>query len=455
MKIKDCLDCSNAKLIWGNEEYIFTHFSKDTRTIAPKDTYIGFKGENFDGSTFFEEAFKKGADTCILQATIKDSITAAILEKYADKNIILVDDPIEYIMYLASKKRERINVPVVAITGSVGKTSTKNMVAQVLANKYSVLKSIKNENARIGMSLRILNYQNEECMVLEMGMNYPGEMALLSKIARPDLAVITNIGTSHIGNLGSRENILKEKLGILVGLTGPIIVNNDNDLLNAWVKSQPQADIITYGIKKTSDYQALDINYEMGKTKFKINDELITIPGLGEASVYNSLVAYLVGDLLKVEHNKIIQTLSVLPSEPHRLEVINYNDYTIIDDTYNSSYESVKNALEALKSFKRRKIVVLGDILELGSYSEEIHTKIGELIVLNEVNILVTVGSLAKYISDGAIKHGLLSANVFHFKTKEEAVMFLTSLIKPNDVILLKASHSMNFDWLVNALINS
>ncbi len=449
MKIKDCLGISNAKLILGNEDYIFAGFSKDTRTINPGDTYVGIKGENFDGNNFFEEAFLKGADTCILEHI---DLTLELKKKYAGKNIILVNNSLEFIMGAAERKREEIHVPVIAITGSVGKTSTKTIVADTLETKYNVLRTIGNENSQLGMSLRILNYSAEECVVLEMGMNQAGEIHKLTSIAKPDIAVITNIGTSHIGNLGSRENILKAKLEILDGLNGPIIINNDNDLLHNWANMNTDVKVITFGINNKSDYQATNISYDKQGSTYELNNEEISIPVIGDAFIYNSLTAFAVSDLLEVPHENVKKVLSKLQLEPHRMEFINSKEYTIIDDTYNASLDSISYSLDVLSKLAGRKIAVLGDILELGEYGEEIHRNIGKLILEKKIDVLVTVGPLAKFINEEAENLGFAKEHSIHFETNKEAITFLKKSVKANDIVLIKASHGMNFLEIVNSL---
>lgn len=449
MKIKDILGISNAKLIMGNEEYIFKGFSKDTRTIHEGDTYVAIKGDVFDGNLFFSDAFLNGADTCILEHI---NLTSEIKEKFPHKNIVLVDNTIDFIMKLASKKREEIKVPVIAITGSVGKTSTKSIVADTLETKYSVLKSIKNENANIGMSLRLLNYQNEEIVVLEMGMNHAGEIKELSRIACPNVAIITNIGTSHIGNLGSRENILSAKLEILERLSGPVIINNDNDMLHKWARRQEYAPIITFGIHEKSDYQAKNISYDEKGSSYELNHDQIRIPVIGDAFIYNSLVAFVIADLFGVEYDKVKEVLSHLKTEPHRMEFKNANGYTIIDDAYNASFDSVAYSLEVLKHLKGRKIAVLGDIFELGNFGEEIHQKIGSLIAKEKLDVLVTVGSLAQFINEEAMINGFDKDKNFHFNTNDEAIEFLKNFLGTGDIVLVKASHAMNFEEIVRGI---
>ena len=449
LKIKDILGISGARLVLGDENYVFHGFSKDTRTIQKKDTYVAIKGDIFDGNLFYKDAFLNGADTCVLEYI---DLTEDVKKEFASKNIILVDDTVEFLAGVAKWKRNYIKAPVIAITGSVGKTSTKVIVADTLSSNYSVLTSIRNENTKIGMSLRLLNYQNEEMVVLEMGMNHAGEIRELTNIAQPDVAIITNVGTSHIGNLGSRENILKAKLEILEGLSGPVIVNNDNDLLHEWVLKHEYDQIITFGIHENSDYQAMNVHYDKDGSSYELKEDLVKIPVIGDAFIYNSLVAFVIGDLYHVKQDDIKKVLSNLKTEPHRMEFINDNGYTIIDDTYNASYDSVAYSLDVLKRLNGRKIAVLGDIFELGDYGEEIHKKIGALVAKQSIDMLVTVGMLACFINEEALKNGFLKDRSFHFSTNEEAISFLKKILQDGDLVLVKASHGMNFGESVSGI---
>ena len=210
--VKDIVNVCNAKLVCGNLDLVCNNFSKDTRTILKDDVYVAIRGEKYDGNDYYEDAFLKGASVCILDKLDLDNFN---YDKYSDKTVLLVNNTVECLQKIASYKRSLYDINVIAVTGSVGKTSTKDMIANVLKQKYRVLKTEGNNNNHIGLPLTILKLKDHEVLVVEMGMNHFDEIRLLSKIAKPNIAVITNIGTSHIGNLGSRENILKAKLEIL------------------------------------------------------------------------------------------------------------------------------------------------------------------------------------------------------------------------------------------------
>lgn len=446
IKIKDMIGISNARLIFGNlnDEVDFNYFSKDSRIVNKGDVFIGIKGDNFDGNDYYLEVLEKGAKTVILSKNI--DISDDIKEKYSDRNLIIVDDIKEFLVNLAKPIRDNLNIPIIAVTGSVGKTSTKNIIASVLSSKYKVLKTNGNLNTLIGLALTILRIKDEEIAVLELGMSKMGEIKKLSEFLKPTIGVIINIGTAHIGNLGSRENILKAKLEILEGLNGPLYINNDNDLLNEWAKNKEN--VITYGIDNKSDYMGESIKYHKNGSSFNINNKEININVIGKHFIYNSLIAYILGKSFNISDESIINSLKEIPLEKGRMELINTNDITIINDTYNASYDSMYYALDVLSKFEGRKIAVLGDIKELGDFSEEIHRNIGKLIIANHIDILITVGNYAKYINEEAsIKES------YNFKSNEEAINLINDIKKKNDNILVKASNSMKFIEIVEKIV--
>lgn len=454
--VKDIIEKCQGKLIIGDENLELVNFSKDTRTINKNDIYIAIKGEVFDGNKFYQDALDKGAIACILDSFDETKFDK---EKYKDKTIILVKDTIKCLQDLARYKRSLYNIPVIAITGSVGKTSTKDIVASVLSKKYNVLKTEGNNNNQIGLPLTILKLQDHNCLVLEMGMNHLKEISTLTNIAKPTMAIITNVTTAHIGILGNRENILKAKLEILEGLINDktIIINNDNDMLHK-AKISNEYNIVTVGIENKSDFMAtniiqtnnrstFDIEYNNKKTKIQVG--VPTTP-----FIYNSLIAYATGILNNVEENNMKDAIANVELSNNRLaKHINKKGITIIDDTYNASYDSMKMALEILKKESNRKVAILGDMLELGSYSQEIHEKIGLEVINNNVDVLITVGNESKYIEKIAVKNGFNKENTYHFDNAQDCYENLNKILKENDTVLLKASHGIGLTNIVNKLI--
>lgn len=456
--VNDIIKICNAELVFGNKNEICENFSKDTREIQEGDVYIGIKGENFDGNNFYEKALENGAKVCILENI---DIPEDIKTKYSDRTIIKVQNTIKSLQEIASYKRDLYNIPVVAVTGSVGKTSTKDILASVVAKKYKVLKTQGNLNNQIGLPLTILKLKDHTAMVVEMGMSNLGEISTLTKIAKPTICIITNVGTSHIGNLGSRENILKAKLEILEGMqkNGSLVINNDNDMLNAWNKTNNKYNVITFGIENESDIIAKNIDLQEYYSKFNAitkDEELeVEVPVGGMHFVYNGLCAIAVGKLLNIENKEILDGIKEFELTKNRMDVKkNKSDVTIINDCYNANYDSMKAAIEYLAKLNaKRKIAMLGDMLELGEYSINLHKKVGEEIAKNEIDILITVGKESKNIINRALELGYEKENTYNFETTEEAIQKLQEILKPQDAILIKASNGMKFNKIVEAIM--
>ena len=448
MKVKDILNITKGQLIIGNENLECENFSKDTRTIQSGDIYIGIKGEKFDGSQFWKQALYNGAEGVIIENI---EITQQELEKYSNKTIIKVENTLEALYEIARYKRSLYDIPVIAVTGSVGKTSTKDVIASVVSTKYKTLKTEGNNNNNIGLPLTILKLKDHEALVIEMGMNHFGEISLLTNIARPTLAVITNIGTSHIGNLGSRENILKAKLEILEGMDIPkIIINNDNDLLNKWCEdNKQQLKIHTFGIQNESEINAQDIKlHEDGSSFTAISGTQsldIQVPVGGEHFVYNALCAMQVGRQLQISDDKIQQGIAEFELTKKRMDIRKLEKGAIlINDAYNASYESMKASLEFLKNYNgTRKIAVLGDMFELGQFSEELHRKVGKEVADKHIDILICAGESSKFIIEEAGKNTKIQT--CYFNNNEQIVEKLSQEIRNGDVILVKASNGMKF----------
>ena len=438
--VKDILNICNGELISGNNNLECVHFCKDTRTLNEGDVYVGIKGDSFNGNDFYKDAFDKGASVCILDS---DTI---IDDKYKNKTIVLVDDTITCLQKLAKYKRSLYDIPVIAITGSVGKTSVKDIIYSVLSSKYKVLCTNGNLNNHIGVPLTILSLQDEEVLIVEMGMNHAGELHTLSNIAKPTMGVITNVGTAHIGNLGSRENILKAKLEILDGMSGnSLIINNDNDLLHT-VKYD---NLITVGINNNSDYMAYEITEDVFSSGFYVNGEYVNLPVGSRAFIYNSLFAFAVGVKLGMTMDEISDALRDFKLTPHRLGLIKTKKINIIDDTYNASLDSVKNSLELLGKVSDRRVFIFGDILELDMHGESIHREIGNIVLDNKIDVFICVGELSKYSYDVSIDG---DCECYYFKNNDELLENINGILRDDDMVLVKGSHGMKLIDVVNYL---
>lgn len=444
--------CKLEILSRGKKEFI-TKFSNDTREIKQGEMFISIKPEKEDGVKYIADAFSKGAIGCITEYELSEQFVS----KYKDKIIIKVEDTIRAIQQIAQYKRSRYHIPVVGITGSVGKTTTKEMVASVLMQKYKVAKNRGNYNNGIGVPLTILDWDDDiEVAIVEMGMNHLGEISELTNIAKPTMAVITNVGTAHIGYLGSRENILKAKLEILEGLpdNGTVVLNNDNDMLQT--VQLKKYNKITYAINYLSDYMAKNVEIDDNATnytvKIKTKEYDVTVNLSGEHFVWDSMCAMVVGDILNVEPEKMINAIKTFANAgDKRSEIKDVNGITLINDCYNANYDSMKAGIETLaNTSKGRSVAILGDMFELGKFEEELHRQVGKEVVKNNIDILITVGTLGKFIADEAQK--LKMQEIYSFENNKECIAKLNAIIKKNDTILVKASKGMWFGEIVHKI---
>ena len=448
--VRNILDVTGGELIIGDENLICKSFSRDTRKINKGDVYFGIKGETFNGNDFWKQALENGASCVIIENV---NVTQEEKEEFKGKTIIKVKNTLEALYNIARYKRSLYNIPVIGITGSVGKTSTKDIIANVVAQKYKTLKTLGNNNNNIGLPFTILR--------LQMGMNHFGEISLLTSIAKPTICIITNIGTSHIGNLGSKENILKAKLEILEGCESPtVIINNDDELLHKWYESNKgKVNIKTYGIQQKSDLNAENIVLNEASSNFtcKLEKEKknIHVPIGGEHFVLNSLCAVMVGEELQIDPRKIANGISSFELTKKRMDITEVeNGIKIINDAYNASLESMSASLKFLSEFKEgRKIAILGDMLELGDFAKEIHEKVGEEIVKRNIDILICSGENAKYIAREA-KEKMNSKDIYYLEKKEDIITLLEKIVKPKDIILVKASNGMRFYELAERMIS-
>ena len=438
--------------------------STDTRTIKPGSLFIALKGENFDGHNFAAKAMELGAEAVVTERPVEGA------------RCMIVDSTARALLDIAGYYRSKFDVKVVGVTGSVGKTTTKDMIALVVAQKYKTLKTQGNHNNEIGMPQTLFGLDSSyEAAVIEMGMSHQGEISRMSMSCQPDVAVITNIGISHIENLGSREGILKSKLEILDGLEAgsPFIINVDNDMLKTILDKDEimeKYDVITFGIESESaNYKAKNIKEENGSTSFDVEyiitktipeidgvtakvylcSQHIVIPTIGIHNVYNALAAFAVGITLGIDSQKSADALSNYVPAGMRQKSVNVGGITSIEDCYNASPDSMNAAIKTLANTKaNKKIAVLGDMLELGDYSKKAHYEVGQAVADNKIDFLLAFGNDAKYIVDGAKENGM--KNAFYFNNKEELSNKLFELANKGDAVIFKASRGMKLEDVIN-----
>lgn len=425
----------------NESENLITRVSIDSRDIDENTLFFAIKGERFDGHDFVNDVAEKGVGAVVCHKEVECSVP-----------VIYVDDTKDALLQLASEYKSSMDgLTLIALTGSVGKTTTKEMVACVMEQKGETIKTEGNFNNEIGMPRTLFRLEKTtENAVIEMGMDGAGQISVLTKCAKPDCCIITNVGVSHIENLGSREGILQAKLEILDGLKkgATLFLNGDNDLLST-VKNDDY-NLVFFGIEnKNCDVLAEDIK-EIGlSTEFvAIKGDVrqkITIPTVGIHNVYDALTAFAVGLEYNISPDKIAKGLQNYVPSGMRQRIREVNGITVIEDCYNASPDSQKAGINSLcKISKLRKIAVLGDMLELGSYSETAHRNVGEYAAESNVDILYTYGEESKYMAEGAKDSGM--KNVFAFTDKDALVKALLSEIKKGDTLLFKASRGMKLE---------
>lgn len=454
--VKDIVEATHGRLLCGGENMVLEHISIDSRTMKGNDLFVPLVGEKVDAHRFIEKAFAVGAAA---------TLTAEHDEMTDDAHPwIRVEDTKDALQDIGRYYRSRLNLPLVGITGSVGKTTTREMVAAALSGKYHVYKTPGNSNSQVGVPITLSEITSQdEIGVLELGMSMPGELTIIAQIAQVDMAVITNVGITHIEQLGSQENIYREKLTIQDGLKdgGILFLNGDDPMLKT-TTAKPGCSTIYYGTGENSSYRAEDICIEDGCPVFtavcKDRKLPVHLHIMGSHNVLNAMVALAVADLNQVPLEAAVEKLEAFTGFKNRQQIYERDGVTIIDDTYNASPVSMKAGLEVLDSMKKatRKIAVLADMKELGPDSARFHLEVGQWMKDHPVDVLFTMGELAENIEQGAVEmHAAGSCRHFEAEDRDGLYAALKECLKPGDCVLLKGSNSMKLGEVAARLIQA
>lgn len=418
----------------------------DTRKIQPGSLFVCLRGERFDGHSFASQAAQLGAAALLVDHPVD-----------ADVPQLVVTDTGKALLQLAGWYRRRFQLPVVGLTGSVGKTTTKEFIALVLGAKYNTLKTQGNLNNEIGVPQMLFRLEDSHtAAVIEMGMNHFGEISRLTRAVAPTVGLITNIGVSHIENLGSRAGILQAKLEILEGMApdAPLIVNMDNDMLRT-VKLGDRP-LLTFAIDdQSADFTATDIAEQGGTTTFTVHHSTftqpVTIPTVGIHNVYNALAAMAVGYVTGVDPAAAASALANYVPAGMRQNLVQVGGVQVIEDCYNASPDSMRAALQTLGKLPvHRRYAVLGAMLELGDYAKEAHTQVGKMAAENGIDGVLAYGADAAYIVDAAKQAGLENAR--WFDTKEALAQSLAQQVQPGDGVLFKGSRGMHLEDVMHTV---
>jgi len=427
----------------------------DSRKVEYNFLFFAVKGERADGHQFIGQVYDQGALLVVCEKEPELD--------YKQRNYILVENTLTALREIAAYYRSCLSTIIVGITGSVGKTTTKEFIASVASKQYKVLKTEGNFNNEIGLPLTIFKIRKEhEVAVLEMGINHFGEMSRLSGIAKPDISVITNIGQCHLEFLGSREGILAAKSEMFEHMndSGYICLNGDDDMLDT-IKEVKNCTLIRYGLDKKNELYAEDFVARglLGSSctlHTKGTSLAIQIPLSGKHMVYNALAATTVGEILKISYDNIAAGIKEVKSLSGRNNIISSGKYIIIDDCYNANPVSMKAAIDLLSIAEGRKVAILGDMGELGDHVAALHREIGFYAVEQKIDQLICIGENASdiYAAAGEItESGGHKIERFYFKNSEEMLAKKKELLKDGDNILVKASHFMEFDQIVEDLM--
>lgn len=452
LTIKDILRATGGEIISksGNAAGLeFNEITTDSRKINDGVLFIPIAGDRFDGHDFIKSAIEHGAAA---------SLTHKDIEKTEGMTLIRVKDTRRALGDIAKYYKRKYFVPSVAVTGSVGKTTTKDLVYAVLAEHYCTLKTPNNFNNDIGVPLTLFSLKKEhEMAVIEMGMNHFGEIDYLASIAEPDAAIITNIGMSHIENLGSQEGIFKAKMEIANRFTekNTLFVNGDDKFLSG--VSSDVYKVVKFGMNEDNDVRAKDIvNNGLKGIEFTVEYEdgsfRAEVMQPGVHNVYNALAAVCAGLHFGVSVEECIRGLKNCEYTSQRLEVIEHKGIEIINDCYNSSPDSVRAALKVQQqSIQPRKVAILGDVLEMGSYAKQAHYSLGADVASSGADVLVTAGQNAAEIARGARDAGM--ENVISYDKTDDVVKDINRLVRSGDSVLIKASHGMKFINITEAIM--
>lgn len=458
-----------GELLLGNPKDEITGISTDSRKVVEGEIFFPLIGEQHDAHDFIPQALERGCRTVILSRTTEGS---SLREKFSDYNksadpdrpfhLILVKDTTKALQDLASWYISQFSMIKIGVTGSTGKTTTKEMLYWIFSEKYKTARNQGNLNNHIGLPLTVLSLQEDtEAAIFEMGMSDFGEINLLAELVRPEIGIITNIGISHIENLGSRENILKAKLEIANYFTddGILIVNEDQELLSMDnVKGNGKYKVITTGETGRSNFiisNIIDFGEEGIEFTIEHKEELqafrLNIPGRHNA--YNGALAVAAAVSCGITMAEAAKGLLKLEITDKRLSIKGKNGMKIIDDTYNASPDSMKAALDVLKATKGfRKIAILADMFELGENTDSFHAEVGKYAAESGVDLFIAVGDHAKHMAEAA--EGIIGKNnVYYYKTKELLIHDIGSMISSGDVILLKGSRGMAMDQVVKKIM--
>lgn len=451
LTVEEIIEATGGDLLSGGP-VAFKGVSIDSRTISEGELFFAIRGDKFDGHRFIESALVRGSGVVV------DRRPAELPQ---GRVVILVKDTLRSLQDLAHFLRKRMDVPVAAITGSNGKTTVKEMLYSILSTRFRTLKNEGNLNNHIGLPLSLMRLSNDdEAVVVEMGMNAPGEIRRLCEIAEPGLGVITNVGSAHVGRLGSYEAVRDAKLEIIEGLDAAVVNADDRSLMEGFARLKFQGKVITFGIDSDADVTAENIRpTEKGsdfKLAFRGRDSVqVSLDVHGHFNVYNALAAAAAAFSLGMTAAEIKAALGSFAAFSMRFEILDKNGITVINDAYNANPSSMEEALKELVRMgsRGRTVAVLGDMREMGEFSGDAHREIGKMVSDMGIDIFVAVGGKMELAAEESVKTG--SVKVWKFSDADEAGKNIMDVLKSGDTVLIKGSRTMSMEKVIGGITDA
>jgi len=429
---------------------VFTGVSIDSRTTQAGNCFFAIAGDNFNGHDYVSDAFTKGA-VCAVVRDSKD-------EKFTGDCVLKVKDTIKALGDFAGEYRKQGNFKVIAITGSVGKTTTRQIAYHILSQHYRVFQAPKNFNNNIGLPLTLLGAEPEdEIIIAELGSNHPGEIAYLTRIAQPDIAVVTNVYPAHLAGFGDLQTIIQEKLAISEGLQdeGVLIINADCDRLVDACRAKGTR-FTTFGESNQCDIQAQNITYDCLGSRFTIDGTQVCLPLAGGGNIENAIAAWSICNRFGINIDDFAKAVKTLPAIPMRAELLQVGTLTVLNDCYNANPASMRNALDILANLgsaeKRRLVFICGDMAELGRQAEHLHVELGVSIAQAKVRLLLAVGKFAKITAEAAKASAEYDLQTKSFENTLSACNNLEEFIKDYDIVLVKGSRVAKLEMAIEKL---
>ena len=457
IKVSDILKATGGKLIQGNSELLINGISTDTRSIKQGEIFFALEGENYDGHKFVEQAIHNGAAGAVISSGKKAAYS--FHNGFKKCALLEVADTLTALGELAKFYRNSLPASFIAVTGSNGKTTTKDMAYHVLRNFKSVSRSRKSFNNLIGVPLTIFETETaHDFCIVEMGTNAPGEIKRLSEIIFPDFAILTNISNAHLEGLENIEGVASAKSEFIENMAedGTLITNADDDWCNQ-IADRFNGKVISFGFNQSADIKASNVKRNDSGFVFTVNDSLtVNLPVFGKHNIYNALAVIAMCDTVGVGIEVICDKFMDFKLPPMRMERQIFGDIVVINDSYNSNPSSMSSALDEFSQWMTsgRKVLICGDMLELGNYAERLHKEVGAKVADANIDVLWTVGPLSRFVAEEAIANGMPRENILSCETSEEMCSFVASQLKKDDTVLIKGSRRVKLESVSRQIEN-